>query len=81
MKVKELISQLEKLNPELDVYCASDEEIPLVKDGAFIALPVGGSSEMPTKLYRDEDGILCLESMGYEHKYKIAVLHISVDKR
>ena len=81
MKVKELISHLQKLDPQLEVYCACDEIIPAVKDNAVIAFPVDAPSEVPTKIYRDADGILCLESMEYEYKHKIAVLHISLDRR
>ena len=81
VKVKELISQLEKLDPNLDVYCASDDEIPLVKDRAVIAFPVDDPSEVRVKLYRDADGVLCVQACGSDDGYRIAVLNISLDQR
>ena len=80
MKVKELIAQLEKLDPNLDVYCASDDDIPVVKDRAVIAFHVDDPSEVHANLYRDKDGVLCVQAMGSEHKYKIAVLNIVLDQ-
>lgn len=81
MKVKELISQLEKLDPNLDVYCACDDEIPLVKDRAVIAFPVDDPSEVRANLYRDADGVLCVQASGSDNGHKIAVLNISLDQR
>jgi len=80
MKVRELISQLEKLDSNLDVYCASDDEISLVKDKAVIALHIDDPSEVRANFYRDSKGILCVQASDSNGGRKIAVLNISLDK-
>jgi hypothetical protein len=81
VKVKELISQLEKLDPNLDVYCASDYEIPHVKNGGVIAFAVDEPSEISASLYRDASGVLCVQAEVPEDGRKIAVLNIVLDQR
>lgn len=80
MKVRELISKLEKLDSSLDVYCASDDEIPLIKDRAVIAFYIDDLSEVRANFYRDSEGILCVQASDSNDSHKVAVLNISLDK-
>jgi len=56
MKVRELQKQLNKLNPELEVVCYSEDEKLLVEDLGFILLDVLGVNITEAERLRLDDG-------------------------
>jgi hypothetical protein len=78
MKVKELISQLKTLNQELEVYITADIEIPTRENGEVFAFALAPASEIQVNLYKNEKGILCVEPMNDEHRYKIVAIDLSL---
>jgi hypothetical protein len=80
MKVKELVLQLQKLNQELEVYLTADAEIPARENGEVFAFTLGVASEVRASLYRNGNGILCVEPMDDTHKQKIVAIDLLLEK-
>tara|TARA_R110001592_G_scaffold363370_1_gene685400 strand:+ start:18554 stop:18799 length:246 start_codon:yes stop_codon:yes gene_type:complete len=72
MKVKDLVSKLEKLNPEMDLLCFSESE-DLAPKGYFIrVMAIVDVTESGAKLSRDEKSDVVsvkFEKPGISKKY------------
>jgi hypothetical protein len=82
MQVKELIEKLSMLNPELEVYCCTDEdEIAFSKSKNIRAMPVQDPYELNATLFRDPTGELVVQPEDAASSRKIAVIDFGIDQR
>jgi hypothetical protein len=82
VKVKELVAKLSALNPELEVYCCTDEdEIAFSKSKNIRAMPVQDPYELSAALFRDSTGELVIYINDAEEQARIAVVDFGIDMR
>ena len=77
MKVRELQEQLNKLDPELDVVCYSEDERLLVEGRGFIPLDVLAVSTAEAERLRLDDGTPYLKFEKGPASATIATLEIT----
>ena len=77
MKVRELQEQLNKLDPELDVVCYSEDERLLVEGRGFILLDVLAVSTAEAERLRLDDGTPYLKFERGPASATIATLEIT----
>lgn len=61
MKVKELIKELNKFNPNADVLCYSEDEVLVPKKHIFRILEIQDVSKVSATKNRTEDGVPSLK--------------------
>ncbi|PCJ93555.1 MAG: hypothetical protein COA46_00460 [Porticoccaceae bacterium] len=71
MKVKDLVSKLEKLNPEMDLLCFSESEDLTPKGYFFRVMEIVDVTESNAEASRDESGVVSVkfEQTGISKKY------------
>lgn len=77
MKIRELQEQLNKLDPELDVVCYSEDERLLVEGRGFILLDVLAVSTAEAERLRLDDGTPYLKFERGPASVTIATLEIT----
>ena len=81
MKVKELVAKLNTLNPELEVYCCTEEDLGFSKNKNILAMPVQAPYETAAKLLREASGELVLQVQDAENPIKVAIIDFDIDVR
>jgi hypothetical protein len=80
MTVKELILELSKLDPELEVLCYSEDGELLPPGHLFRLLYIESVTVNDAERRRNsDDGIPSLKFMKTEHSEKLAFLNVTVD--
>lgn len=79
MKVKELLEQLRRFDPELDVLCCSEDEGLLAPNHHFRLLDICSVSTVEGEKVRGEDGIPSMKLGKTPHSQPHAVIDVTVD--
>ena len=77
MQVKDLIEKLEALDPELDIYCYTEDE-ELLKNGSGIRVMfIENLSVVQAKTYRDGQHDPTISFEGGSGSKKLALAHVT----
>ncbi len=79
MQVRELITQLEKLDPNLDVYCYTEDERFATKDRLFWILDLQHVQTVNAVLTRDEHHLLAAKFDNSPSASTIVTIDVSSD--
>jgi hypothetical protein len=66
MKVKELIEQLNKLNPDLEVVCYSEDNAAIRKNQLFFT--IDNIAAIKAEISRNDDGLPLIKFQGDSHE-------------
>jgi hypothetical protein len=79
MTVKELISKLSKLDPELEVLCYSEDDELVPPGHLFRLLYIESVTVNDAQRRKGDDGIPSLKFVKTEHSEELAFLNVTVD--
>lgn len=79
MKVRELQEQLRKLDPELEVFCYSEDEKLLTQDRGFILFDIQTIETIEAERFRLDDGTPYLKLVKNPAASAIAILEVTTD--
>lgn len=79
MKVKELVEQLKRLDPELDVLCCSEDENLLAQEHLFRLLDISGVSTVEGEKTRGDDGVPSMKIGKTPYSQLHAVIDVTLD--
>jgi len=79
MKVRELISQMEKLDPNLEVYCYTEDERFATEGRPFWVLDLQHLQTVDAVLSRDEHGLPITKFENSSSARTIVTIDVSAD--
>ena len=77
MKVRELVAQLQQLDPELDLLCCTEDDGFLAPKHAFRLLDILATSIAVGEMVRGDDQVPSLKLGNGPHSRKHAILEVT----
>ena len=79
MKVKDLIAELEKFDPELDVVCYSEDEALLPPGHLFRLFDIEDVAASEGEWRKGDDGVPSMKFVSSESARKHVFIHVTSD--